>query len=88
MTDTEKTWLLARLDWFYDLSTCIIRYFRQHDNMSFDIARETYMIAKLQLKHFMKDHYEDIFKDEALYNYYECVVREFEFIDNNLTILV
>lgn len=87
MTNEERNWLLARLDWFYDLSACIIRYFRQHDNVSFDVARETYVIAKIQLRHFVRDHYKDIYDDDALYNYYDCVMREMQFIDDNLTTL-
>lgn len=85
MTEEDKQWLLARLDWFYDLSTCIIRYFRQHTTVSFDVARETYIIAKIQLRYFVRDHYKDICDDEALYNYYDCVMREMQFIDDNLS---
>lgn len=87
MTERERKFVISRLDWFYDLSTCITRYFRQHTDTSFEIARETYQIAKLQLQSFLRDYSAEIFLDGAMYNYYECIIREFDFIDNNLNTL-
>lgn len=84
MNEEDKQILLAKLDWFESLSTCIISYFRRHDNVSFDIAREMYSITKVQLETFIREHYTEIWDDEEIYNYYECVIREFEFIDNNI----
>lgn len=87
MTESERKYVISRLDWFYDLSTCIVRYFKQHSNVSFGIAKETYQIAKAQLSSFLRDYSAMIYLDGAMYNYYECIIREFDFIDNNLTTL-
>lgn len=82
MTDHE--YIISRLDWFYDISDCIVNYFKKHTDADFEIARETWNITKAALQLFLKDHLCDIYMDDSLFTYYECLSRNFEFIDNNI----
>lgn len=81
---TRREYIIARLDYVVDISTCIINYFKKHDKMSFDLARSTFEIIDLQLKQIYKEHYEYIAADDSLCVYYEDAISNMEFIKHNL----
>lgn len=83
MNETTE-WIIARLDFYFDISECIINYFRKHNDVSFSIAASTYDLVKSQLQHFMREHAAEIFNDDALTNYYYATIDNFDFIENNL----
>lgn len=82
--DNEREYIISRLDFYYEMSECIINYFRKHTDVDFSIAKNTWSILKSQLQMFLKDYKAIIFMSDELYNYYSCISNNFEFIDNNL----
>lgn len=84
MTQKQREYVINRLDWYFSVSEMIIDYFKKHTTVSFDIAKETWTITKMQLQTFLKDYSAEIYLDESLYNYFSCISTNFDFIDNNL----
>lgn len=85
MNDEERiAYIIARLDFYFEIAECILEYFRKHTDISFDIARETYDITHLQLQRFIRENADFIFTTDELYNYYTCTIEDYEFIEQNL----
>lgn len=80
---SRDDYILQCLDWYFSVSDLIIEYFKRHTNADFSIAKETWHITKSRLLQFLKEHKDYIFRNEAMYSYYEAISTNFQFIDDN-----
>lgn len=71
---------LKILDQLFDTSDKLMTYIRNTENPDISLINTTFALLELQLQNIYKSHYQEIYKNDNLWCYYEAIVENITYL--------
>lgn len=72
--------LLKILDRLFDTSDKLTAYIVNTPNPSVELIASTFSLLEMQLQCVYNDHYHEIFEDDGMWEYYQMIVENINFL--------